>query len=156
MAQGFYLPSLNAPEIGKVILAVDTSGSINQEEIKSMVSEIKGILNAYPGTELTVIFCNNKIQGEPETLTQHDDLKEIPRPGGGTDFRPPFDHAEKEQLDPKALIYFTDGECNDFPDPAPDYPVLWILTQEPTCYPWKPPTGETVFLAPEDRQQPRR
>ena len=151
LSQGFYLPSLHAPEIGKVILSVDTSGSISKEEIQNMVSEVKGILNAYPGTELTVIFCNAGIQGTPETLTQFDELKEIPTPGGGTDFRPPFEYVEEEQIDPKAFIYFTDGECNNFPDPIPDYPILWILTQEPTCYPWNPPTGETTYLNPEDR-----
>ncbi len=155
MAQGFYLPALNAPELGKVVLAVDTSGSISPAEIQNMVSEVKGILNAYPGTELTVIFCNAAIQGEPETLTQFDELKTIPRPGGGTDFKPPFTWTEENQLDPKAFIYFTDGECNSFPDPPPDYPVLWILTQEPTCYPWEPPTGETTYLNPEDRNPER-
>jgi len=118
-----------------------------------MVSEVKGILNAYPGAELTVIFCNADIVGTPETLTQYDELKEIPRPGGGTDFKPPFAYAEIEQLDPKALVYFTDGECNSFPDPPPDYPVLWILTPEPRCYPWSPPTGETVFLDPQWREE---
>ncbi len=116
-----------------------------------MVSETQGILNAYPGAELTVIFCNAAIQGEPETLTQGEDLKKYPTPGGGTDFRPPFQYVEQEQLDPKALIYFTDGECNLFPETPPDYPVLWILSQEPTCYRWNPPTGETAYLDPAER-----
>jgi len=46
--------------------------------------------------------------------------------GGGTDFRPGFKKVEELGIDPVGLIYFTDMECNRFPETVPDYPVIWV------------------------------
>jgi len=144
--QGLYLPSLKSQEIGNILLAIDTSGSIEQRDLDEMTSEIYGITKAYHNTTLTVLFCDTKIQGEPLTITDEADLEKIKiRGGGGTDFRPPFQYAEDNELAPAALIYLTDGECDRFPE-APTFPVLWTLTQKPRYDKWNPLFGETLIL----------
>jgi predicted metal-dependent peptidase len=62
--------------------------------------------------------------------------------GGGTDFCPPFELIEKEGEVPACLIYFTDLQCNRYPE-EPGYPVLWVTAKEPQS---PPPFGEVVVM----------
>jgi predicted metal-dependent peptidase len=63
-----------------------------------------------------------------------------PRGGGGTDFRPPFQWVEQQQLVPACLIYLTDLCCRYYPEP-PEYPVLWLTDSQRTA-----PFGETLHI----------
>lgn len=143
---GFILPSLRSRALGKVCLAIDTSGSISLAEVSAMVNECLSCLDQYnesggADNTLTVIYCDSAIK-RVETLGNGD----IPKPagGGGTDFRPPFDYIDKEGLDGAALIYLTDGYCDSFPTVQPSYPVLWGLVIDNAGF--KPPFGETFKL----------
>ena len=42
--QGLYLPGLHSEELGDVVVAVDTSGSIGQKELNAFAAEMQGIL----------------------------------------------------------------------------------------------------------------
>ena len=44
---------------------------------------------------------------------------------GGTDFRPGFAWLAEQGLRPSCCLYFTDMECDSYPENAPDYPILW-------------------------------
>ena len=53
--------------------------------------------------------------------------------GGGTDFRPVFEYIDEHQeINPDLLIFFTDG-YGAYPERAPAYPVLWLLTADGQC-----------------------
>jgi len=69
-------------------------------------------------------------------------IKLNPVGGGGTDFRPPFEYLESEDIIPAAAIYLTDGECYSFPE-EPDYPVMWIIDNKRTA---DPPFGEVIRI----------
>jgi predicted metal-dependent peptidase len=58
---------------------------------------------------------------------------------GGTDFRPAFEHVDREQLNPACLIYLTDAD-GIYPDEPPMYPTLWAITIPNR----QAPLGETV------------
>ena len=60
---------------------------------------------------------------------------------GGTDFRPAFEHVDREQLDPACLIYLTDGD-GVYPEEPSAYPTLWAITTPDRQAPW----GETVTI----------
>ncbi|MCK4694951.1 MAG: hypothetical protein KAT74_04270, partial [Candidatus Cloacimonetes bacterium] len=135
-----YLPSLNTPTLGSIVIIVDTSGSISQKELDIFASELHSILSTYPGTEIKVIYVDAKVAGVG-TLNIYD-FKLQAKGGGGTDFKPGFEYIEKEGLMPACVIYFTDGYCDSFPD-SPDYPVLWILTGKAG---FTPPFGEVIHM----------
>ncbi len=143
---GVILPTLRSRSIGKVLLAVDTSGSISTEEVSAMVAEMQECLVAYTdegvSAELTVIYCDARVQ-RVETLLDGD----TPHPvgGGGTDFRPVFSHVAGDIGEAACLVYLTDGECDSYPDAAPSYPVLWGLIRDNEAF--APPFGETVKVA---------
>ena len=144
--QGLYLQSQRSEKL-RAVVAVDTSGSTSGDLAK-FFSELNALLGTFGAYELTVIQCDAEV-GAVETF---DDASPLPpnrkwkaTGGGGTDFRPVFDYIEKHsELEPALLIYFTDG-YGDYPDRAPSYPVMWLLTRDGQ----EPPWGRCVkFAAP--------
>ncbi len=127
LAHGLCLPGLASKELGRVVIAVDTSGSIDTANLNQFAAEISGILEEFNMALIYIVYCDAKVQGFH--IYDHYDLplKLVPVGGGGTDFRPVFKWLEM-MLTPRCLIYLTDLECTRFPDKVPDYPVLWVKT----------------------------
>lgn len=120
-------PSLRS-EQADIVVALDTSGSVNAEELNEFVAEIdalKGQLRA----RLTLHACDTALaEGGPWVFEPWEEFK-LPRQfrgGGGTDFRPVFEWVEQQGRAPDLLLYFTDAEC-DFPLSEPHYPVIWLV-----------------------------
>lgn len=136
---GLYLPSLYSEEMPPMVVAVDTSGSIGQEELRTFASEITAIAQECRPSHIHVLYIDAKVQKVDEFETG--DVIEIkPKGGGGTDFRPAFDWIAENQVEAACLIYLTDM-YGDFPPEAPDYPVLWVSTSDHHA-----PFGETLRL----------
>jgi len=141
---GMYLPSARSEELGTVVVAIDTSGSIAQKELDQFTGELNAILEDYKAG-CKVIYCDSRIAGIEEF--QPDELPVVldPKGGGGTNFKPPFDYLEEEGEIPPCFIYFTDGMCSQFPE-EPEYPVLWACTEKR----FDPPFGEVVEVIATD------
>lgn len=139
--QGLYLPSLYREQLGDIVLAVDTSGSIAPADLNQFAAEMTSILEEFPGSMLHVVYCDTEVSNT-ETFS-HDDLPFDLHPagGGGTDFRPPFGWTDQQGIAPACLVYLTDGECSRYPESPPDYPVLWVGTADFT-----PEFGDFVRL----------
>lgn len=103
-------------------VAIDTSGSIQEEELSQFTAEIERISKC--GVKITLIECDSVVHQVFEFDARK--MKEIKFLGrGGTAFQPSFDVAEKLEVD--GLIYFTDG-CNfDTLTPPKRYQVMWAL-----------------------------
>lgn len=128
-----------------VVVAVDTSGSISEEELTKFASETHAILSTMSTVKMTLIDCDAKIQAVLEIENgQSIDGGALPWEGrawtgrGGTSFIPVFKYVEDHGLTPELLIYFTDG-YGSFPNFDPPYPVVWIMTTD-----IQPPFGEIV------------
>lgn len=141
--QGIVLPSARSEKMGRIVVAVDTSGSIAQRELDQFAGELTAILEEY-NADCKVIYCDSRVAGVDEYTSEELPLKMNPRGGGGTDFRPPFRHLEDEEEEPPCFIYFTDGYCSSFPD-EPIYPVLWACTRKE----FEPPFGEVIEVIAE-------
>lgn len=135
----FILPSLHSQKMGNVILAVDTSGSINRDLLSIFVQELKDISSEL-NVAMTVLYVDTKVQGIQE-FEPNDDIVLNIKGGGGTDFRPAFEYVDKEDIEGSCLIYFTDGYCNSFPD-STDLPVFWAVYNNKN---FVPPFGEVVL-----------
>lgn len=141
VARGIYLPSLRSEELGPLVIAVDTSGSIGGEEVAQFAAEASAILEEFR-TTATVIYCDAAVANVEEVTSDDLPLVLHPMGGGGTDFRPAFDYVAEHDLTPSCLVYLTDLEgC--FPKSAPAYPVLWAVLGK-TSY--RAPWGEEVAI----------
>ena len=151
--QNIYLPSRREPRLERIVLAVDSSGSVDEQCLALFCSELSAILDSYD-TELTVLFHDSKVHGSQTFRKQDLPLSITPVGGGGTDFRPVCSFMEEQDLIPSCLIWFSDMQCDRYP-PEPPFPVLWIASGSGEA---DPPFGEIVYLwgkAPEAQAVPR-
>lgn len=138
--QGVYLPLLESLDVGKIVLIVDTSGSIDEHLLSEFGAEIKAASSRFK-FPVTVLYVDTEVH-EPQELESGTDID--PVGGGGTDFVPGFEYIEKEMNDDiRAVIYFTDGWCSSFPETPPDYPVLWAVYDYDE---FDPPFGEVIHI----------
>ena len=139
IASGRYLPSVERAGVGTIVVAVDTSGSIGEEELEQFAGEITAISDEAKPEAIHVVYCDAVVQSVQQFgASEQIDLE--PSGGGGTDFRPVFEWVETNQIAPACLIYLTDLCCDSYPQ-VPDNPVLWVTDSRRTA-----PFGETVRL----------
>ena len=124
-----------------ILVAVDTSGSVNDEELKDFFSEITYIYKA--GARITILECDAAISANYE-YTGKWTGKVHSR--GGTDFQPVIDYYRKNMKDYAALVYFTDGECS-IPNNVPR-DTIWVITSAGDHNKEYP--GRTLFIPSKD------
>jgi predicted metal-dependent peptidase len=126
------LPDFSEPEdvVKNLVFAIDTSGSIGEREFQIFISEIVGCINQFGGkVKGHLIYCDAEIHNEG-VYDLEDVAKSMPVGGGGTDFRPVFKWITDNLNDDCAgLVYLTDS-YGTFPQQAPNYPTLWVLTTD--------------------------
>lgn len=142
MGQGVILPTLINDEIPTLVIAVDTSGSIDDNTLAQFSEEVSTILGVFE-TTIHVVYCDAKVQGTEEYTRADLPLHLQNKGGGGTDFRPPFQWVEEQGITPACLIYLTDL-YGDFPTEEPDYPVMWVTVDEGNVR--RVPFGEVAKL----------
>ena len=125
------------------MVAIDTSGSVNLDEVRAIVEETRHCLDIMSedkdNASLTVIYFDHMVQGV-EVFESGSDIKPNPKGGGGTNYAPIFKYIQDNDLKCDACVIITDGYCWDFGKIIPSYPVLWGLTTG--CYTFKAPFGE--------------
>lgn len=124
-----------------ILVAVDTSGSVSNEELKDFFSEITYIYKA--GARITILECDARILANYE-YTGKWTGKVHGR--GGTDFQPVIDYYRNNKKDYASLIYFTDGECC-IPENVP-MDTIWVITSEGDHNKEYP--GRTLFIPSKD------
>lgn len=107
----------------KILIAIDTSGSVNDDELREFFGELYHIWKQ--GAEIYVVECDTQIHNQynytgrpPELISGR----------GGTDFNAPIEFSNEKYM-PDAIVYFTDGYA-----PAPEIisrkPILWMITSQ--------------------------
>jgi predicted metal-dependent peptidase len=114
-------PGIKIKNRQKLLVAIDTSGSINNDDLKAFFSELHHIWKEK--AEICVVECDTHIhhtymyKGLPSNEIHG---------RGGTDFNAPIEYANNTYL-ADAIIYFTDGF-----GPAPVIknrkPILWLIS----------------------------
>ena len=142
--EGLYLPGVEKDGTGHIVVGVDTSSSVSDDEIKQFIGEINSICEDVVPEKVTVIYCHTNVWAVDE-FEADEDFTVRPRRGGGTEFVPVFEEVEKRGIQPKALIYLTDLGCNGYPT-TPSYHVIWGATDRYST----PPFGEVIDVNIEE------
>jgi len=114
-------PGLKIKFKNHILVGVDTSGSVNSDELKEFFSELTHMHKT--GHKITVAQCDTNLNSVREFNPKKD--WEI-HGRGGTSFQPVIDHYNEKKGQYTALIYLTDGEAY----PPEDCPknTLWVLS----------------------------
>ncbi len=121
------MPSLHARQINLVI-ALDTSGSIEEDELDEFVAEvnaIKGLVNA----RITLLACDAQLDENGPWIFEAWEQLVLPdtvQGRGGTDFNPVFTWVSNNDIQPDLVIYFTDAKGR-FPQKPPATETLWLV-----------------------------
>jgi len=126
---GVYMPSVLKEDI-ELIIAIDSSGSISDEEYAQFLTEVTAIVLQYPQVKGTLLICDAKIQNVIELDASFDPYSVHGGGYGGTSSIPVYEWIEKEKDNNiKLLIYFTDGWI-DIPESTPPFPTIWVVTPQ--------------------------
>ncbi len=136
--RGIYLPSLSS-DLLRIVIAIDTSGSVDETLLATFLGEINSIMQSYPNYEIDLITADAKIQSH-DVFLPGESLDYNISGGGGTDFRPVFNHIDQQINYPTLLLYFTDG-MGTFPQNEPSCDVMWVMPEEKEV-----PFGEVMVL----------
>jgi predicted metal-dependent peptidase len=137
----FILPSLKSAQVD-VVVVLDTSGSIKDEEMREFVSEINAI-KGQMRARLILHACDAELCKHGPWVFEPWEEFRVPENiygRGGTRFTPVFDWLAREDRRPDLLVYFTDAD-GQFPKAEPAFPVLWLVKGR-----GKVPWGQRVQL----------
>jgi predicted metal-dependent peptidase len=137
----FIMPSLRSNQ-AELVVALDTSGSIQDEEMSEFLAEINA-LKGQIRARVSLLACDSQLAEEAPWEFEAWDEFSLPEKitgGGGTSFKPVFEWVEQQGLRPDLLVYFTDA-AGAFPDLEPTYPVIWLVKGKR-----KTPWGQRIQL----------
>jgi len=104
-------PGTNFAETIDVCVAIDSSGSMSDEMLRDILSEIKGIMQAFDDFKLQIWSFDTEVYGHK--LFTPDNIDEIDaynvEGGGGTDFDANWEFMKSNDIQPKFFVMFTDG-----------------------------------------------
>ena len=144
---GLYLPSIRSEGIDTIAVIIDTSGSLDAQALAAFWTEVREIAAEIRPENAIVLQVDAALRDAAE-YAPHDLPDEIAIKGrGGTDFRPGFAWLEERGTRPSLCLYFTDMECDRYPETEPDFPVIfcdWGMGVGPWRQP--PPWGEHIRI----------
>ena len=145
---GLYLPSLSGEGMGPIVIAIDTSSSVDDDHVNRACAEMFEIARDVGPERVHVIQCDTRVTDATD-FDPLDAPEKIEIKGrGGTAFQPVFDWVEAHGIDPDVLIYMTDLDGR-MPD-EPGYPVIWAVETEGQEA--NVPFGDSVVLPAGDDQ----
>lgn len=133
------MPGMKPGETIDVCVAIDTSGSISENDLRIFLSEVQGIMNSYDDYRIHVITWDTKVYNPKEyTADGAEDIAAYePGGGGGTDPHCVWTWLKDNDIEPKKLIVFTDycfyqwnpAEVQDYCD------TVWIIKDNANAAP---------------------
>ena len=138
----FIMPAFSEQDtehIDNLWFCVDTSGSITEELLSEVMSEICRAILLFDHLSGMLSFFDTQVT-DPAPFEDGQDIMAIPASGGGgTDFSAIFRYLRQfdEEKMPSAIIVLTDGYC-PYPEEevALGIPVLWIIYDNLMDPPW--------------------
>lgn len=134
---GYVQPGTKKDYKSRVLVAIDTSGSVASEELAMFLTELNSMIGH---AVVDLIFFDYVVHGEPIRFRNRKKTLDF-KGRGGTNFDAPMQMAANLQYD--GLIMMTDGECS-FP-PKPRYQVLWAICPR-TGRHIDPPYGKKIVI----------
>lgn len=146
LSMGTYMPSLIGEKVGHMVIAVDTSGSVGQEELSGFLTEVKGIAEEVKPSQVDLIYWDSRVAAHEEY--SENDVSNIinstkPRGGGGTSPSCVSEYLKEKRIVPECVIMLTDGYVGS--DWGRDWtaPVLWAIVGGNDCV---ADNGKTILV----------
>lgn len=144
LANDLLLPTSINETMGELVVAIDTSASISQQQINEFASELVSICDTVTPESLRVLWWDTMVHGEQQ-FTEYSNLQSALKPQGhgGTRVSCVSEYIAKQRISPEAVIVFTDGYLESEIKWQVSAPTLWLVTENKH---FAPPTGTVVRM----------
>jgi predicted metal-dependent peptidase len=145
VANDMYLPSVEDETVGEIVVAIDTSGSIGQQQINEFATELVSICEAVSPEAVRVLWWDTMVHGEQKFTDNYQAIGSLLKPlgGGGTKVSCVSEYINKKKINTECVLVFTDGYVESDVKWNISSPTLWLVTEAKE---WTPPVGKKVFM----------
>lgn len=132
IAQDVYMPSSISESLGRIVVAIDMSGSIGANEIGQFLGEVKSVCETVHPEAIDLLYWDTDIC-QHETY-ERDALSGLlqstkPRGGGGTNPQCIPNYIKAKSIKAECAVILTDGYVSRWGD-GWSCPVLWGITTD--------------------------
>jgi predicted metal-dependent peptidase len=127
--QNVYMPSAIGEAVGRIVVAIDMSGSIGQAEVGQFLGELLSVCNHVQPEGIDLMYWDTEVcahekydRGDYEAIMS----STKPMGGGGTSAKCIPKYIEQHKLNPECVIVLTDGYIDGWGDWK--HPVFWGMT----------------------------
>jgi predicted metal-dependent peptidase len=140
-----YLPTVEDESIGEIVVAIDTSGSIGQEQINEFATELVSICEVVTPDAIRILWWDTMVHGEQVFTDNYTNIGQMLKPlgGGGTRVACVSEYLNNKKVEAEAVLVFTDGYVEQSPKWDINAPTLWLVTDNTG---WQPPAGKKVIV----------
>lgn len=139
------LPGRIKNRVVRIVVTIDTSGSVSDTLLSYFFNEIYHIFKTQP-TEITIIECDSEI-GNIYKVKDLKDIKYTVTGRGGTYFTPVIEYINEHHYRDALLIYFTDGYGESSIPKPKCFKTLWVLPDETNKISVENPYGKVLYLS---------
>jgi len=146
---GVYLPSGVSEQVGELVIAIDTSGSIGQVELTAFLSEVKSICDTVHPSSVRILYWDTEVcADEHYEMHELDSLTRSTKPvgGGGTTVECVPAYLTDNNISAQAVIVLTDGYLGGSWGNW-SQPLLWCVLDHKSA---QPDVGKCVHIKSRD------
>ena len=145
ISAGYYMPSGISERVEELVIAIDTSGSIQQRQLTMFLSEVKSVCETVRPQRVRLLYWDTQVSGDEIYTTEKlDTLVKSTKPsgGGGTDIDCVPAYLTEHKINAQAAIVLTDGYLGGSWGKW-SMPVLWCILDNAHA---KPDCGKVVNI----------
>ena len=123
-----YQPSVcDGAQMGEVVIQVDISGSVSQQEIRHYNGHMKRIVEQCRPSKVHVLYTDTAVQRHEE-YERPEDVEIKFYSGGGTHMPAGMEYVQEKDIEPEVFITLTDGYTGW--DDEPPFPTIHCISSE--------------------------
>ena len=146
LSTGMYMPSMIGERVGHIVIAVDTSGSVGQQELSEFLGEVKGVAEEVHPEKVDLIYWGSDVAGHEEyegNAVANIVSSTKPKGGGGTSPSCVSEYLEEKKIVPECIIVLTDGYVGSDWGGNWTAPILWTIVGGNDVV---SPNGKTIHI----------
>ena len=145
VSSGYYMPSGVSEQVGELVIAIDTSGSIGGRELAKFLGEVKGICDQVKPDVVRLLYWDTEVCADEKYVGA--EVENIigstkPEGGGGTTVECVPEYMTQHGVKPQAVIVLTDGYLGGSWGTWA-CPVLWCIVDNRNA---RPDVGKYVHV----------
>lgn len=142
---GMYMPSGISEQIGEIVVAIDTSGSIGGPQLSAFLSEVNSVAETVHPEAIRLLYWDTRVCGDERYAG--DEVANLikstkPKGGGGTTVECVPQYLQDKQIKAQCVIVLTDGylggSWGDW-----HHPLLWVILDNKSAV---PSCGQAVHI----------